>query len=69
MDSGDDGVVEDVFCDDIEVAGFQVPIFVRGGQRLKRTCGIPPNDKYVLRNIVIQKVRGADPRPAISPLK
>ncbi len=54
----DGGVVEDVFCDDIEVAGFQVPIFVRGGQRLKRTCGIPPNDKYVLRNIVIQNVRG-----------
>ena len=51
-------VVEDVFFDDIQVAGFQVPVFVRGGTRSGRACGTPPNDKYVLRNVIVQNVRG-----------
>ena len=54
----DGGVVEDVAYDGIEIDGFMVPIFVRGGSRSGRTCGIPPSDKFVLRNITIRNVRG-----------
>lgn len=54
----DGGTVEDVTVDGVEVAGFQVPIFVRGGTRSGRTCGTPPGDKYVLRDIVIANVSG-----------
>jgi len=55
----DGGVVENVVYDGIAVEGFLVPIFVRGGMRMKRTCGIPPGDRRVLRNVVIRNVRGA----------
>lgn len=54
----DGGIVENVIADDIEIAGFQVPFFVRGGSRTGRACGTPPNDKYILRNVLISNVRG-----------
>jgi len=54
----DGGTVEDIVADDIEVKGFVVPIFVRGGARSGRTCGTPPGNDYRLRNIVISNVRG-----------
>ena len=54
----DGGTVEEVVANDIEVRGFVVPIFVRGGARSGRTCGTPPGTAYVLRDIVISSVRG-----------
>ena len=54
----DGGVVEDVTFDDIAISGASVPIHIRGGYRTGRSCGTPPNDKKVLRNIVISNVRG-----------
>ena len=54
----DGGVVEDVTVEHATVSGFQVPIFVRGGRRRSRACGIPPSDKCVLRKILIRDVRG-----------
>lgn len=54
----DGGRVENIVYDGIDVRGFMVPIFVRGGLRTKRTCGIPPGTSRVLRDIVIQNVRG-----------
>lgn len=54
----DGGLVQDVVIDDVELCGAQVPIFIRGGRREKRTCGIPPGNRYVLQNVVISNVRG-----------
>lgn len=54
----DGGTVEDVVADDIEIRGFTVPIFVRGGSRSGRTCGTPPGNSYCFRDIVISNVRG-----------
>ncbi len=54
----DGGTVEDVVVDGVELDGYKVPIFVRGGTRSNRVCGIPPGNSRVLRNIVIQNVRG-----------
>ena len=55
----DGGTVEDIAYDGIDVGGFMVPIFVRGGSRSGRKCGIPPSDRYVLRNVSIRNVRGS----------
>ena len=54
----DGGTVEDVTVHDIEVQGFQVPIFVRGGARRQRVCNIPPSNKNIFRDIVISNVYG-----------
>ena len=54
----DGGIVEHVVFRDIEIDGVGVPIFVRGGMRTGRSCGTPPNDKYVIRDILIENVRG-----------
>ena len=54
----DGGRVEDVVIDGVEVGGFKVPIFVRGGCRVGRTCGTPPGSRYVLRNVTISNIRG-----------
>ena len=54
----DGGLVENVTFDDIEVYGASMPIFVRGGERGGRQKGFPHLEEYVLRNIVIQNVRG-----------
>ena len=54
----DGGVVEDVCFDNITIGGASVPIHIRGGFRSGRACGTPPNDKKILRNVVISNVRG-----------
>ena len=54
----DGGIVEDIVVDGVELSGFRVPIFVRTGTRKNRSCSIPPNDKRILRNVLIQNVRG-----------
>ena len=54
----DGGVVSDIVFDDIEVDGFRVPIFVRGGERKNRACGIPPGARHVLDGVTIRNVRG-----------
>ena len=55
----DGGIVENVVYEDIEIAGQWAPIFVRGGTRKGRSCGTPPSDWHVLRNITISNVRGS----------
>lgn len=54
----DGGIVERVTFDNVEVYGYRVPIFVRGGTRTGRACGVPPSRDYILRNIVIRNIRG-----------
>ena len=58
VENVDGGTVEDVVFDGIEAYGFSVPIFVRGGRRTRRTCGIPPSDRLVMRNITLRNIRG-----------
>ena len=55
----DGGTVENVLFDGIEANGFRVPIFVRGNLRRRRSNGVPPSDRRVLRDITIRNVRGA----------
>lgn len=62
----DGGVVENVCFKGVSIGGFQVPIFVRGGLRMKRTCGIPPSDRRILRNVVIEDVNGVAERAIAS---
>jgi len=62
----DGGIVEDIVVDDVAVGGFQVPLFVRGGSRTERTCGIPPSDRFVFRNITVSNVRGRAEAPIAS---
>ena len=54
----DGGLVENVTFDNIEVYGFMMPIFVRGGDRGGRQAGFPHLEEYAMRDIVIQNVRG-----------
>ena len=54
----DGGIVENITVNDVEVSGFQVPVFVRGGTRKGRTNGTPPSDFYILRDIFISNIRG-----------
>ena len=55
----DGGAVEDVLFENIDVYGFEVPIFIRGGVRRRRSTGVPPSRRRILRNITIRNVRGA----------
>ena len=59
VENVDGGVVENITFRNISVEGCAVPIFVRGGRRLKRKCGIPPSDKCVLRNILFENIVGS----------
>lgn len=52
----DGGVVSNIVFKEIVVKDCLVPIFVRGGIRQRRGCGIPRNDKNVLRDIRIEDV-------------
>jgi hypothetical protein len=54
----DGGTVEDVLFDDIKAEGFRVPIFVRGSLRRRRSNGVPPSSRLVLRGVRIRNVRG-----------
>lgn len=56
VENVDGGIVEDVSFKNITVEGAAVPIFVRGGSRQLRKCGIPPNNKYVFRNVLFENV-------------
>lgn len=62
----DGGAVERVVCDNIEIEGYMVPFFVRGGTRTGRFCGTPPGNLYRLRDIVIRNVRGSAGREIAS---
>lgn len=62
----DGGIVEDIVYDDIVISGCKVPIFVRGGTRMRRACGIPPSNRRILRNITIRNIRGQAERPLTS---
>ena len=59
VENVDGGVVEDVSFRNVTVEGCAAPIFVRGGRRLKRKCGIPPSDRCVFRNILFENVTGS----------
>lgn len=54
----DGGIVENVTYRNIVANGSKTPIFVRGGRRLKRSCGTPPSDKWIFRNVLIENVTG-----------
>lgn len=58
IENVDGGTVEDVTVEDMLVAGFMCPLFIRGDQRIGRSCGTPPSDKYVFQHIVIRNLRG-----------
>lgn len=63
IENVDGGIVEDVVFDGIEAMGFAVPIFVRGGKRLTRTCGIPRGSHSRLADLTIRNVTGEACRP------
>ena len=56
----DGGLLENVRYSRIEIAGgaAKVPIFVRGGTRSGRKTGVPPSRFHVLRNVLIEGVKG-----------
>jgi len=54
----DGGIVEDVVFRNVDIAGVAAPIFIRGGTRSGRDCGTPPNDKHIIRDILMENVRG-----------
>lgn len=62
IENVDGGRVEDVVVDGLTGYGYQVPLFVRGGNRptLNR---LPHGNQYVFRNVTIRNVKaeGADP--------
>ena len=58
IENVDGGCVEEIVARDIEISGFQCPIFIRAGRRTGRSCGTPPSDICVFRNIRIENIRG-----------
>ena len=58
VENVDGGTVENVAFRRIVANGTCVPVFVRAGRRSGRSCGTPPSDKYVFRNILIEDVEG-----------
>ena len=62
IENVDGGRVEDIVVDGLTGYGYQVPLFVRGGNRptLNR---LPHGNQYVFRNVTIRNVKaeGADP--------
>ena len=54
----DGGIVENVTVRRCTLDGACVPIFIRGGERYGRKCGTPPGDKWILKDILIEKVTG-----------
>jgi polygalacturonase len=53
----DGGLVENVVADNIEVEGYQTPLFIRAGDRKNREYA-PQGNKFVVRNIVFSNIRG-----------
>ena len=58
VENVDGGTVEDITYRNVDVRGVCVPIFVRAGTRTGRSCGTPPSDKYVFRDIVFDTITG-----------
>ncbi len=58
VENVDGGRVENVRADGIDVSGFMVPVFVRAGTRTGRSCGTPPRNQYVFRDVEIANVKG-----------
>lgn len=52
----DGGVVSNIVFRGIDARNTLVPIFVRGGTRRNRGNGIPPNDKHILSDVLIENV-------------
>ena len=62
----DGGIVENISFSDVELSGYMVPIFIRGGLRTGRTCGTPPSNNRILRNVTLSNVRGRGEGPVAS---
>lgn len=62
IENVDGGRVEDVVVDGVEGYGYQVPLFIRGGNR-KTLNRLPHGNQYVFRNITVRnmKAEGANP--------
>ena len=58
IENVDGGTVENIVFRNIRADGFCVPVFVRGGRQMRRTCGTPPSNRCVLRGILIENVSG-----------
>ena len=54
----DGGIVEKVTIRRCSLNGYNVPIFIRGGERYGRLWGIPVNNKWILRDILVEDVTG-----------
>ena len=55
----DGGIVENVTIRRCSLNGYNVPIFIRGGERPSRIWNIPAGDKWILRNILVEDVTGS----------
>ena len=53
----DGGEVSGITCRGFDIKGMMVPIFVRGGTRTGRSCGTPPSNRRILRDILIADVK------------
>ena len=62
----DGGRVESVRYEDVEIDGYMVPVFVRGGTRKGRGTGTPPGTQYVFRDISFRNVKGTGCSPTAS---
>lgn len=58
IENVDGGTVENITYRNIVANGFRAPIFVRGGLRKRRSCGTPPSDMRIFRNVTIRNVTG-----------
>lgn len=58
VENVDGGIVENVTFRNIDARGAKVPIFVRAGTRSGRSCGTPPSDWRIFRNIRFENVTG-----------
>lgn len=54
----DGGIVENVTIRRCSLNGYNVPIFIRGGERPSRIWNIPAGNKWILRNILVEDVTG-----------
>ena len=59
VENVDGGVVENVTFRRIAAYGACAPIFIRAGTRTGRSCGTPPSDKRIFRNILLEDIEGA----------
>ena len=55
----DGGIVENVTIRRCSLNGYNVPIFIRGGERPSRIWNIPAGNKWILRDILVEDVTGS----------